>query len=577
MNVLFRGIICFLCFFTISCSEDVDAPFIGDLVDINPKPNQVSDPSNKNGIEIGLTVYTSSQNGSVSYQLLESANGRFTIDSSTGVVYLADYLLLNARIYPKHFIRVLAKSSDGAIKTEIFEISVMSIKGPVIAIPVINTPLYEQSNYNEYFSRNVINIYENDIPIVSTQSVLLDWDDGAGTRFSGWDWDDDIAYGNPGWLLSDSGPYGGKVNFKWGKGVRSFNKSGRDGKQKNIAYIDLLDKSPSKSSGGNLKITEKSTSALHRSTWWVWYDGKPLSERGITNKRTDRMSFYMKTRGMDGLKDDGGKSSIRNNFHIGTYLCWYGNKNPNGTGDGCPYEGPGNQHYYHYLAINPGTWIHVLLDQHPQHLRGKKGSLNNNPPFRSYRKNYFEQLSQFYFDIKQTQKKQTSLSIDELVFFSTKDMVEANQNEESITSLWVGYWGDNSVWEIGFQDGSYASHNDNTNSTYEVRWSTLPINNNNFEEAKPIIAKFYSGEKVTGEKDPTLIRRQSGWRKNVWTRFTLSENVENKYLKIFFAVRDVSKKGAHKGSKWPYTFGDGHDAPTSNIKIIDYYLRPPAN
>jgi hypothetical protein len=285
----------------------------------------------------------------------------------------------------------------------------------------------------------------------------------------------------------------------------------------------------------------------------------------------------MKTEGMNALNDDGGKSSIKNNFHIGTYLCWYRKKKPNKTGDGCPYEGPGNQHYYHYLAINPGAWIHVLLDQHPQHLRGKKGSLKNNPTFSNYKKNYFEQLNRFYFDIKYPQKKETSLSIDELSFFSTDNMVEPDQNDESINSLWIGYWSGKDFWEIGFQDGSYTTHNDTTNSTYEIRWSTSPITNENFEVATPINARFYSGVSVTGVRGTSLIRRQSGWRENAWTRFELPDEVEQNYLKVFFAVKDVSVKGKHIGTGWPYNKGDGHDAPTTNIKIIDYYLKSPVN
>jgi hypothetical protein len=280
---------------------------------------------------------------------------------------------------------------------------------------------------------------------------------------------------------------------------------------------------------------------------------------------------------MNGLNDDGGKESIGNNFHIGTYLCWNTGGPAYGSGDGCPYEGPGNQHYYHYLAINPGAWIHVLLDQHPQHIRSRNVTLENNPTWSTYQKNYFEQMSQFYFEIREKQSNKTSFNLDELNFFSSDDMVETEQNDESITSLWVGYWEDKDVWEIGFHDESYESYNDSMNSTFEIRWSTVPITNDNFHAAMPITPMFYSGVGFAGENSEHLLKRANGWASNVWTRFELPNEIENNYVKVFFAVKDVSKLGKHIGTKWQYNKGDGHDAPSSNIKIIDYYLRPPQN
>ena len=617
------------------------------IIDINSNPNQIEESASENGIEIGITANAKALNSNVSYSLLESAGGRFSIDSSTGIVFLTDYLLLNAAIYPQHTITVQAKSDSGAVQSSDFLITVIPADIPMSPIVDIDNKANEVleliklqsqeigitaqvknsddnviyqlietsknrfkidensgvvtvvdntefnaikeeshaitvkasnntgSNQSKEFDIKVLNNYENNFPTVSTVNSLMNWNDGDGQRFSGWEWHDDVAYGNPGWLLNDDGPIEGGERYTWGWGVRSSNK-GDYGKQ-NTAIIDNNSRSPSTNIGGSLKVMETADSTDHRSTWWIWYDGKPLSERNITNNKTDRMSFYLKTTGMDGINDDGGKESIGNNFHIGTYLCWQTGNSAYGTGDGCPYEGPGNQHYYHYLAINPGAWIHVLLDQHPQHIRGGKGTLKNNPAMATYQKNYFEQMSRFYFEIRAKQSAKTSFNIDELNYFSSDDMVEPNQNEESISSLWVGYWADKDVWEIGFHDNSHEAYNDDNNSTFEIRWSTSPITNKNFDSAFPITPMFYGGLEKVGENSEHLIRRPNGWSSNVWTRFELPDAVENNYLKVFFAVKDVSIKGAHIGTKWPYNKGDGHNAPTSNIKIIDYYLKPEIN
>jgi len=83
------------------------------------------------------------------------------------------------------------------------------------------------------------------------------------------------------------------------------------------------------------------TSTGFGARWWVWYDGMPLSERGITNSDTDQMSFYLKTIDTVPLNDDGENGSVSGaNFHIGTYICW---------DEYCAKKEDPNQHYYHYL------------------------------------------------------------------------------------------------------------------------------------------------------------------------------------------------------------------------------------
>jgi hypothetical protein len=613
---------------------------IGALKDVNDAANEVSEQNIVNGVEVGITVIA--ENAS-KYTLLDDANGRFAIDELTGVVFLNDYLLLNANIYPEHTITIQASNKDGLTIVEAFDIAVVAENIPITSLSDINqqpnellegihttstevgitanakdpddivryrissdvesefiidetegvvkTKAYSQfdanakrshiikieaaskdgSKQSKDFNITVLNNYENNVSLVTNFTQLLNWNDGSGQTLAGWDWLDDVAYGNNGWLLSENGPIEGGENYSWGWGPRSFNKG--DYGKKNSAVIDLFDRAPSTDVGGSLKVFETEDSTDHRSTWWLWYDGKPLSVRGITNAKTDRMDFYLKAEGMNGINDDGRKESLTNNFHIGTYLCW---KSPD-PAYGCPYEGPGNQHYYHYLGINPGAWIHVLLDQFPQHIRGRTRELSNNPTLAPYKKNYFEQLSQFYFEIRDGQNKKTNFRVDELNFYSTEDMVEPNQNELSISSLWIGYWADKGVWEIGFHDKSLPAYNDDFNSTFEIRWSVSPITNANFGKAEIIEPKFYNGSAYAGENSEHLIRRANGWTSNVWTRFNLSRNVEEEYSKIYFAVKDVSAKGKHVGTKWPYNKGDGHDAPSSNIKIIDYYLRPPQN
>lgn len=409
------------------------------------------------------------------------------------------------------------------------------------------------------------------------RKYLFQWDEGEGTNMPGWTWHDDVAYGKSGWLMDSDGPHGGGKQFGWGPGPRSFELGGYG--SNNLAKITTKDRSPSTSTGGALKVYEHPDTldtASHLITWWLWYDGMPLSERGITDSTTDRWSFYIK---LDGIKPLEGAIAHRESpgtmFHVGTYLCDYA---PPGV-RGCPKEGPGNQHYYHYLLFSPGAWIHVELDQHPQHLRGSFVSGYNPSILRGYEgMNYFEHLHQWYMDIPYAQQQETSYLLDEMYFYSTKDpqeSAEPNQNNESVTSVWVGYWPNTDKWKIFWNDMSFetaSGHglNDTTSSTFEIRWSTSPITNSNYNQAELVNPEWFSGPEHTSHTNG--IRRWDSWATYTWTQFELPDAVENSVSKIYFAIKDVSVAGGNAGTKWPYNRTDGRNPASPYIRAIDYYL-----
>ncbi len=391
-------------------------------------------------------------------------------------------------------------------------------------------------------------------------------------NWSYWSYLDPInEYGARGYMMDEDNPLWSGSTFNWANGgrIRMMSK-GADGLGDILAKIDTTQHAPSTATGNSFKVYDSGESSDYAASWWMWYDGRPLSERNITDADTDRMSFYLKTEGMAPLSTPDDIDTW--GYHIGTYLCWYGEGTAYGTGDGCPYEGPGNQHYYHYLGINPGAWLHVELDQHPQHLRGDE-VVGNNPSYILSGKNYFEHLFQFYMEIRHHQEQETSMNLDEMRFYSTKNSAEPNQNEESITSVWVGYWPQNDYWEIGFADSSYSEHNDSTQSTFEIRYATEPITNANYDSATLIEPMYYSGPEHTDGR-VGAIRRASSYGIGVWTRFTLPDALESSHNTIYFAIKDISVAGAGAGTQWPWTKLDGHDAPTDNIRTIDYDLRP---
>src|SRR5258705_1840817 len=85
--------------------------------------------------------------GTVSYSLTDTAGGRFSIDSTTGVVKVA--AALDAETSTSHTITVLATSSDGSTNSADFTIAVTDVNDNA---PVITTNASQSVNENAAFS-----------------------------------------------------------------------------------------------------------------------------------------------------------------------------------------------------------------------------------------------------------------------------------------------------------------------------------------------------------------------------------------------------------------------------------------
>lgn len=395
--------------------------------------------------------------------------------------------------------------------------------------------------------------------IVIPVATLLDWNTGSGLTWpTGWVYDANASlFGDPGWYWSDpAGIWGTPVMSGSYSLPISFGKSSVA-----VATIDTAERAPSTATGGSLYVTE--SGAGQQADWWIWQGGKTMGDYGLTDSTTDRMSFYLKTEGMD-LTDPA--DPVRQNIHIGTYLCWSAY---------CPDEGP-NQHYYHWLAIGMNdAWIHVQIDQHPQHQRGRTSSnpqIENNPAFTAYGEHYFDSLHQIYVALEGSpQDGTTAFFVDEFRFFNQPQP----ENEESITSLWVGYSAANDWWEIGFMSRNYLPAEDGTAlSTYAIRYSTSPITNENWNSATPINEMYFGDATHTSNHAQAgVIRKVSGWRGRVWTRFQLDNGIESGNDKLYFAVKDISVAGAGAGTGDDWLLNDFQNAPSANVKTIDYSLR----
>jgi VCBS repeat-containing protein len=122
--------------FTINLN-DVDEFDVGAITDANATPNSIAENS-ANGTTVSLTASATDADATyntITFSLDESAGGRFAIDSSTGMVTVADSSLLNYEAATSHSITIRATSSDGSTSVQTFIVNLNDVDefdvGPV--------------------------------------------------------------------------------------------------------------------------------------------------------------------------------------------------------------------------------------------------------------------------------------------------------------------------------------------------------------------------------------------------------------------------------------------------------------
>ncbi len=101
---------------------------LGALSDTDLANNEVPENATT-GTQTGITALANDADATatVSYALQDTAGGRFQIDSTTGVVTVADGSLLDRETAASHTLTVTATSSDGSQSTQAYEVQVADI------------------------------------------------------------------------------------------------------------------------------------------------------------------------------------------------------------------------------------------------------------------------------------------------------------------------------------------------------------------------------------------------------------------------------------------------------------------
>src|SRR5262249_10237354 len=99
--------------------------------DLNPAADLVAENA-PNGTLVGITAFSTDVDGPpVSYSLTDNAGGRFAINSTTGVVTVANGSLLDYETTPSH--QIIVRATDGTLSsTQTFTIAVTNVVGSTI-------------------------------------------------------------------------------------------------------------------------------------------------------------------------------------------------------------------------------------------------------------------------------------------------------------------------------------------------------------------------------------------------------------------------------------------------------------
>ncbi|MBU6238534.1 MAG: cadherin domain-containing protein [Planctomycetes bacterium] len=165
---------------------DIDEFDVSEINDSNTAANAVAENAS-NGTLVGITAFARDEDGStntITYSLDDSAGGRFSIHSSTGVVSVANGSLLNYEAATSHSITIRATSTDGSFSTRSFQVNLVDSDEFDVTQVVDSNPTPNQIAENAA-SGTVIGItaMASDAD-ATTNTITYSLDDTAGGRFA---------------------------------------------------------------------------------------------------------------------------------------------------------------------------------------------------------------------------------------------------------------------------------------------------------------------------------------------------------------------------------------------------------
>lgn len=236
-------------------------------------------------------------------------------------------------------------------------------------------------------------------------------------------------------------------------------------------------------------------------------------------------------------------------------------------------------HYYHSTTNIPlGGWTRIIFDAHPWHHNG--GDKN---PYSFYRtggkaapgdaEEYFSRIVTFALrgEMMSNRPSPSSLYIDEI----TLQKID-HENEETISTLGVGFDPETRRFDVGFNDKYRCG---DCSARYEIRYGFAPITQKNYTAAS--LCRVINFKRRESNHQGIIHKPANGYNQ-IWAGLRLRPEDEKKLregVTLYFALKDVSNR-SHLGQR------DGFDLETVKvpgmgdirrkdlIRTIDYTIFP---
>ena len=170
--------------FTVNLTDDASETSVGAVSDSNVAVNSVSE-SAANGTAVGVTALATDADATdtVTYSLSDNAGGRFQIDSTTGVISVADNSLLDYETATSHAVTVTATSTDGSTSTQSFTVNLTDDASEAAVGAVSDSNAAVNSVSESAANGTAVGVTALATDADATDTVTYSLSDSAGGRF----------------------------------------------------------------------------------------------------------------------------------------------------------------------------------------------------------------------------------------------------------------------------------------------------------------------------------------------------------------------------------------------------------
>lgn len=296
-------------------------------------------------------------------------------------------------------------------------------------------------------------------------------------------------------------------------------------------------------------------------------------------KGTTRLSFYMYVPPGASVGPGGYGVPVRPTIGAGPYTKITSDEVFPG-GSSSTYVGG---HWYNQFSLEGGGWAKMYIESHPEHNNGFSDASKYPYPSSSLRSigpAFFEKMYKFYINMANYEGVETvpySVWFDEFAFETDIEP----QNNETMNNPAVIRNDTTGIFNVSIT-GKYKNLG-YCGGTYQLRYSSSPITNANWDSATPTHILADSRFSIKDNANGIFSKWWSGYV-YIWAPFKLQDEDQVKITNgqvIYFALKDISQvdgdgldpvaTGGRKYGTYPASFDYAGDKPVLKlIKRFDY-------